>query len=100
MDTASGSESKAPRGMMAALGDGPNRRALIAVLFDTFFMWGGFFMVVPLISVHYVSNMGWSAAAVGLVLGLRQLTQQGLSPLSGMLADRLGPKGLICLGLF
>jgi DHA1 family multidrug resistance protein-like MFS transporter len=76
-----------------------NRRGLIVILVDTFFMWGGFFMVVPLISVYYVDRLGWAAATVGLVLGVRQLAQQGLSPLSGMLADRLGAKGPICAGL-
>jgi DHA1 family multidrug resistance protein-like MFS transporter len=76
-----------------------SRRGLIVILIDTFFMWGGFFMVVPLISVYYVDRLGWAAAAVGLVLGVRQFTQQGLTPLSGMLADRLGAKGPICAGL-
>jgi hypothetical protein len=28
-------------------------------------MWGGFFMVIPLIAVHYVENLGWAAAAIG-----------------------------------
>ena len=75
------------------------RRGLIALLVDTFFMWGGFFMVIPLISVHYVDGLGWSAAAIGLVLAVRQLTQQGLTVVGGMLADRVGAKWLICAGL-
>ncbi len=62
-------------------------------------MWGGFFMVIPLVSVHYVNGLGWSAASVGLVLAVRQFTQQGMTPASGVLADRLGAKGLICAGL-
>lgn len=63
-------------------------------------MWGGFFMVVPLISVHYVDGLGWAASAIGLVLALRQLTQQGLTVVGGMMADRLGAKGLIAAGMF
>ncbi|MBC8162135.1 MAG: MFS transporter [Roseiflexaceae bacterium] len=62
-------------------------------------MWGGFFMVVPLISVHYVDSLGWSAAAIGLVLAVRQLTQQGLTLFGGMLADQIGARGLIVVGL-
>jgi DHA1 family multidrug resistance protein-like MFS transporter len=62
-------------------------------------MWGGFFMVIPLISVHYVDDLGWAAASIGLVLAMRQLTQQGLTLLGGMLADRIGAKGLICAGM-
>ncbi len=63
-------------------------------------MWGGFFMVIPLISVHYVNELGWAAGSIGLVLAVRQLTQQGLAFVGGVLADRLGAKGLICAGLF
>ena len=37
--------------------------------------------------------------AVGLVLAARQLFQQGLTPLSGVLADRLGAKPLIAIGM-
>jgi DHA1 family multidrug resistance protein-like MFS transporter len=81
------------------VGEGARRRGLVVLLADTFFMWAGFFMVIPLISVHYVDGLGWAAAAVGLVLAVRQFTQQGLTPISGMFADRLGAKGLICAGL-
>jgi DHA1 family multidrug resistance protein-like MFS transporter len=75
------------------------RRGLTVMLADTFLMWGGFFMVIPLISVHYVEDLGWNAAAIGLVLGVRQITQQGLTLMGGALADRLGARGLIALGM-
>ena len=81
------------------LSEATRRRGLIAILVDTFFMWGGFFMVIPLISVHYVDDLGWSAASIGLVLAVRQLTQQGLTLPGGMLADRVGAKWLICAGM-
>ena len=42
-----------------ALSEATRRRGLIVILIDTFFMWGGFFMVIPLISVHYVYDLGW-----------------------------------------
>src|SRR4051794_7734386 len=71
----------------------------MVLLGDTFLMWCGFFLLVPLISVHYVDDLGWSAATVGFVLALRQVTQQGLGPLSGMLSDRFGIKPLISAGL-
>ncbi|WP_084050767.1 MFS transporter [Deinococcus hopiensis] len=61
-------------------------------------MWGGFFLVVPLVTVHFVDELGWAAASVGLVLGLRQLTQQGLTVFGGAWADRIGPKPLILAG--
>jgi len=75
------------------------RRGLIALLIDVFCMYTGFFMVVPLISIHYVDGLGWAAASIGLVLALRQLTQQGLTLFGGVLADQVGAKVLICSGL-
>lgn len=84
---------------MTVPSDAARKRGLVVLLIDTFLMWGGFFMVVPLIAVHYVDGLGWAAGAIGLVLGVRQVTQQGLSLLTGALADRLGARGLICLGL-
>lgn len=75
------------------------RRGLIVLLVGTFLMFGGFFMLVPLISVHYVTDLRFTAAAVGLVLAARQLTQQSLTLFGGALADYWGPKGLLCWGL-
>jgi DHA1 family multidrug resistance protein-like MFS transporter len=74
-------------------------RGLSVLLISTFFAWGGFFMVVPMISVHYVDGLGWTAGAVGLVLAARQFFQQGLTPFSGVLADRFGAKPLIAVGM-
>lgn len=76
------------------------RRGLFILLVATFLTWGGFFVVVPLIAVHYVDGLGWAASSVGLVLAVRQFTQQGSTAFSGALADRLGAKGLICAGMF
>ncbi len=75
------------------------RRGLIVLLATTFLMWAGFFMIVPLLSVHFVDQLGWEAAAIGLVLALRQFVQQTLTVVSGTLADRWGAKKLILLGL-
>lgn len=71
----------------------------MVLLVSTFFAWGGFFMVIPMISIHYVDGLGWTAGAVGLVLAIRQFLQQGLTPFSGVLADRFGAKPLISLGM-
>src|SRR5262245_16281445 len=81
------------------IGEAARRRGLIALLIDVFCMYTGFFMVVPLISIHYVDGLGWAAASIGLVLALRQLTQQGLTLFGGVLADQVGAKVLICSGL-
>lgn len=75
------------------------RRGLIVLLLTTFLMWAGFFMIVPLLSVHFVDGLGWAAASIGLVLAVRQFVQQTLTVVSGALADRFGAKTLILLGL-
>ncbi len=82
-----------------ALGEAARRRGLIVMLIDTFLMWGGFFMVIPLISIHYVDGLGWAAGSIGLVLALRQASQQSLTLVGGALADRLGARGLIGIGM-
>jgi DHA1 family multidrug resistance protein-like MFS transporter len=75
------------------------RRGLIVLLANTFLMWAGFFMIVPILSIHFVDQLGWEAAAIGVVLGTRQLVQQTLTVAGGALADRFGAKGLIIVGL-
>lgn len=75
------------------------RRGLTALLATTFLMYCGFFMVIPLVSVRYVEGLGFAAATVGLALAVRQLLQQGITVVGGMLADRFGVRGLIGLGV-
>ncbi len=81
------------------LTDQERQRGLVVLLAGSFLMFGGFFMLVPLISVHYVRDLHLAAAAVGFALAVRQLTQQGLTLFGGALADRVGAKWLICAGM-
>lgn len=82
-----------------ALDDRQRRRGIAALAISTFFSWAGFFLIIPLVAVHYVDNLGWAAGTVGVVLAARQFTQQGLTTLFGVLSDRVGPKILICTGM-
>lgn len=75
------------------------RASLNALLAYTFFMVLGFAMLMPLVSVHFVSNVGMTATVVGAALAVRQLTQQGLAVVGGVLADRFGARPMICLGV-
>jgi len=59
----------------------------------------GFFVVFPLISIHFVEQLGWAALLVGIALGLRQLVQQGLGIFGGAIADRFGAKPMIIIGM-
>lgn len=75
------------------------QRGLRALLVFTFFMVSGFTLVMPLVAVHFVSQLGWAAATVGLALAVRQLTQQGLALVAGTLTDRIGAWRLLCGGV-
>ncbi|MEU8103961.1 MFS transporter [Nonomuraea muscovyensis] len=58
----------------------------------------GFFMLVPYLATHLSGGLGLSAAVVGVVLGVRNLSQQGLAIVGGAAADRFGARGLIIAG--
>lgn len=74
-------------------------QSLRVLLIYTFIMIIGFTMLMPLVAVHFVNNMGMAAAVVGAALGVRQITQQGLTLCGGMLADKFGYKAILCLGV-
>lgn len=80
-------------------GERERRRGILVIYANTFLMYGGFFMVIPLISIHYGTNLGWSAGTIGAVLAVRQLVQQGLALIGGIVADRVGARLPIVLGL-
>jgi MFS family permease len=58
----------------------------------------GFYLLVPYLAVHLGENLGMSAALVGVVLGVRNLSQQGLFLIGGSASDRLGARGVIIAG--
>lgn len=91
--------SAAPAAGLPDLDEAARKRALAGLLVYTFFMVAGFAMLMPLVAVHYVDSLGMAAAAVGLALAVRQLLQQGLALLGGMLSDRFGARRMICLGV-
>ncbi len=73
-------------------------RGIVALMVSNLFSWGGFFLLIPLVAVHYVDNLGWAAGTIGIMLAVRQFSQQGFSPIFGLVCDRIGPKPLICAG--
>ncbi|MCE7079460.1 MFS transporter [Streptomyces sp. ST2-7A] len=58
----------------------------------------GFYLLIPYLALHLGENLGMSAAIVGVVLGVRNLSQQGLFLIGGSAADRLGARGVIIIG--
>ncbi|GAA3873428.1 MFS transporter [Saccharothrix violaceirubra] len=58
----------------------------------------GFYLLMPYLANHLSAGLGMAAWTVGLVLGVRTLSQQGLFLLGGALADRLGYRPMIIAG--
>ncbi|WDO04554.1 MFS transporter [Streptomyces murinus] len=57
-----------------------------------------FYMLMPYLAAHLSHGLGLAAWAVGLVLGVRNFSQQGMFLVGGTLADRLGHKAPIMAG--
>ncbi len=58
----------------------------------------GFFLVLPFLAVHLAEDLALAGGVIGLVLGLRTFSQQGLFFLGGALADRFGTKPVVVTG--
>lgn len=58
----------------------------------------GFYMVLPYLAAHLSEDLALAGGVVGLVLGLRTFSQQGLFMVGGILADRWGAKPVILAG--
>ncbi|MFG3531168.1 MFS transporter [Streptomyces sp. NPDC047917] len=57
-----------------------------------------FYMLMPYLAAHLADGLGLAAWAVGLVLGVRNFSQQGMFLIGGTIADRLGYKIPIMTG--
>lgn len=58
----------------------------------------GFFMMLPYLAGHLSGNLGQATWQVGLVLGVRTFSQQGLFLIGGIAADHFGYRGVILAG--
>ncbi|WP_231496393.1 MFS transporter [Rhodococcus sp. UNC363MFTsu5.1] len=59
----------------------------------------GFYLVVPFLAVHLAQDLHLAGWAIGLVLGLRTFSQQGMFFVGGSLADRFGVRPMVLLGI-
>ncbi|MFD9407485.1 MDR family MFS transporter [Streptomyces sp. NPDC059989] len=59
----------------------------------------GFYMLMPYLATHLAGPLGLAGWLVGLILGVRNFSQQGMFLIGGTLADRLGYKPMIIAGL-
>ncbi len=58
----------------------------------------GFYAVVPFLALVMTQDFGMTATAVGVVLGARVFSQQGLFLVGGMITDRFGPRRAMLVG--
>ncbi|WP_327582337.1 MFS transporter [Nonomuraea sp. NBC_00507] len=59
----------------------------------------GFYMLMPYLATYLTEDLGLAVWVTGLVLGVRNLSQQGMFLVGGSLADRVGYKPMILAGL-
>ncbi|WP_436495167.1 MFS transporter [Actinokineospora sp. HUAS TT18] len=68
------------------------------LLINQFGVNTGFYLLIPYLATHLTDDIGMSAAMVGVILGVRTLSQQGLFLIGGTASDRLGPRQVIIAG--
>ena len=73
--------------------------ALWVLYTDTFTMAVGFYMLIPLLAIHFLDNLGLSVALVGALAAVRSFCQHGLMPVSGWIADRIDFRWAISAGV-
>ncbi|MGJ5832188.1 MFS transporter [Streptomyces ossamyceticus] len=73
-------------------------RAVQLLMVNQFTINLGFYMLMPYLAAHLSGTLGLAGWVVGLVLGVRNFSQQGMFVVGGTLADRLGYKPLIVAG--
>jgi predicted MFS family arabinose efflux permease len=72
--------------------------AVQLLLVNQFGVNTGFYLLIPYLAWHLDAGLGMSAMAIGIVLGVRNLSQQGLFIIGGSAADRLGARRVIIAG--
>ncbi|MGC5327044.1 MDR family MFS transporter [Brevibacillus sp. SYSU BS000544] len=68
------------------------------LLIISFMMNIGFYALIPYLTLYLTGSFAWTVAMAGMLLGVRQFSQQGLAFLGGMVADKFGYKGTMVLG--
>lgn len=74
-------------------------RTLWVLYVDTFTMAVGFYMLIPLLAVHFLDTLGLAIALVGALSAIRSGAQNGLMPITGWIADRMDYKRAISVGV-
>ncbi|GAA3245527.1 MFS transporter [Streptomyces labedae] len=73
-------------------------RSVQLLMVNQFTINVGFYMLMPYLAAHLSGTLGLAGWIVGLVLGVRNFSQQGMFLVGGTLADRIGYKPMIVAG--
>ncbi|WP_240675710.1 MFS transporter [Ammoniphilus sp. CFH 90114] len=68
--------------------------------FSSFLMNLGFYALIPYLTLYLTGSFAWSMAMAGILLGVRQFSQQGLTFIGGLVSDRIGCKPTLVIGVF
>lgn len=74
------------------------RKQLFTLYFNIFLIFLGIGLVIPVLPV-YLKDLGLKGSDLGILVALFALAQMIISPFGGGLADKLGKKLIICIGL-
>lgn len=69
------------------------------LLFSQFAFNVGFYLVVPFLASYFEQDLKLAGALIGVILGLRTFSQQGLFFLGGAITDWIGVKPVVLTGI-
>ena len=86
-------------GMLTILEKGGSyEKQLFILYFNIFLIFLGIGLVIPVLPV-YLKDLGLKGSDLGMLVAAFALSQMIISPFGGTLADKLGKKLIICIGL-
>ena len=74
------------------------KKQLFTLYFNIFLIFVGIGLVIPVLPV-YLKDLGLKGSDLGILVAIFSLSQMIISPFGGSLADKLGKKLIICIGL-
>jgi DHA1 family multidrug resistance protein-like MFS transporter len=75
-------------------------RGIPLLFMNSLLMSLGFYALIPYLSYYVTNHLLWTPFLAGMLLMIRQMSQQGPTFITGMVADRLGYRLMLSSGLF
>ncbi|WP_251518913.1 MULTISPECIES: multidrug efflux MFS transporter NorA [Staphylococcus] len=74
------------------------KKQFIILYFNIFLVFLGIGLVIPVLPI-YLKDLGLNGSDLGILVAVFAMSQMLISPFGGTLADKLGKKLIICIGL-